>query len=118
MTKPDSRPRAICTRLEGTLVTTPEMNSDQVSIVDEERPSGRFALHRLGAEIWQAVHNTRLPIIVITDLPEPEILSAVNALPSNPDWVITTASNDAAATGLSPYEKITADLRTNAHDVL
>lgn len=71
-----------------------------------------------GAGILQAISDARLPIAIITDLPEARRKKALRALPFLPDTVIRPKSNDKQYESLSLHAQVSAGLNIPAADIL
>lgn len=71
-----------------------------------------------GAGILQAVSDARLPIAIITDLPEERRKKALQALPFLPDIVINSKSIGKQGESLSLYAQVSAGLNIPAGDIL
>lgn len=90
MTTYHSRPRAICVDLVETLLTEHHVLPEVVRIVKQRDATDGFHMSRRGTEILQASDNARLPTVVLTDLPKSRLLRALQALPCDPDLVISS----------------------------
>jgi len=113
-----SRPRAICIDLVKTLLTEDQAVPDTVLIARKHSASGGFHLSRRGAEIWQAAGDAGLPTVVVTDLSGPQLDTAIEALPCDPDLVVVSEAADTNDDRSVALERVARDLRMNATDIL
>ena len=118
MTAFRSRPRAVCVDLVRTLLKEQHFLPDVVRLKRARDAIDGFHLSHRGAEIWQAAHDARLPIAVITDLPKAKAVAAIQALPCDPDLLIASEDSDQYEGRPALLERAAEGLGMPANDVL
>jgi|AntRauMFilla1563_2_1112583.scaffolds.fasta_scaffold14673_2 hypothetical protein len=118
MTEFRSRPRAICANLTSTLLDEYLIGPDKAKKGYKQQLIHRFRMSRRGAVILQAVADARLPIAIITELPEFPRKKALRALPSSPDIVIYPKQSDVRNESVSVYDQVIVGLGIPAADIL